>query len=221
MEYTSLVSGKKRESKDVTGCEAYKKTKHESSVLDSHVGHVDKCILLKRHVFLWLGEPLLPSLLLFTRLYFQYPRKVCTYIRVSKRKEPTKKRMPPRPRIFGYPLFLFAVPRFFYLVARSVSVRASSLRLPLVHTTNKYTTPVVSLVAMAAAFALWVASCASLYAQLPEHDALGGVLEAFPDQPPTLQANVIVSAVLGVLLLLKVREGTRQREKPAANRCVQ
>lgn len=70
----------------------------------------------------------------------------------------------------------------------------------------------MSLVAMAAAFALWVASCASLYAQLPEHDALGGVLEAFPDQPPTLQANVIVSAVLGVLLLLKVRKGTRQRE---------
>lgn len=63
---------------------------------------------------------------------------------------------------------------------------------------------------MAALFALWLASCASLYAQLrEEHDAPGGVLEAFPDQTPLLQANVITSALLGFLLLLKVRKGIR------------
>lgn len=69
---------------------------------------------------------------------------------------------------------------------------------------------------MAAVFAVWVASCASLYAQLPQYEALGGVLEAFPDQPPTLQANVIVSAALGLLLLLKVREGPGRERMPAA-----
>lgn len=71
---------------------------------------------------------------------------------------------------------------------------------------------------MAAVLALWVASCASLYAQLQHLDTLGKVLEAFPDQAPTLQANVIISAILGFLLLLKVREGTLPREN-ACNSC--
>lgn len=65
---------------------------------------------------------------------------------------------------------------------------------------------------MAAVFALWVASCASLYAQLPPQDALGAILEAFPDGSPVLQGSVVLSALLGGLVLLKVRESSKKKE---------
>ena len=58
---------------------------------------------------------------------------------------------------------------------------------------------------MAAVFTLWVASCATLYAQLNDSGkTLSSVLEAFPDEAPLVQASVVASAVCGALLLIKV-----------------
>lgn len=61
---------------------------------------------------------------------------------------------------------------------------------------------------MAAVFTLWVTSCATLYAQLNESGkTLSSVLDAFPDQPPLVQANVVASAVCGAVFLIKVGRG--------------
>lgn len=72
---------------------------------------------------------------------------------------------------------------------------------------------------MAAVLALWVASCASLYAQLKGEKTLDDILlsrvDGFADQPPLLQLNFVVLAATSFLLLLKVR-GRGKRREPAA-----
>lgn len=71
---------------------------------------------------------------------------------------------------------------------------------------------------MAAVFTVWVASCASLYAQLKDERTLDTVLtkvDGFADQPPLLQINLLVLAVSSFFLLLKVR-GAGEKREPAA-----
>lgn len=67
---------------------------------------------------------------------------------------------------------------------------------------------------MAAVLALWVASCASLYAQLTGEETLDAVLlskvDGFADQPPLLQVNFVVLAVTSFLLLLKVSRSRKE-----------
>lgn len=77
-----------------------------------------------------------------------------------------------------------------------------------------------STASMATILTLLAASCASLYTQLEDEKTLHAVLgkaEAFRDQPPLMQTNLVAVAVLCFVLVLKVRAKTSSHT--AASSC--